>query len=573
MKDTLFPFQEKALADLHSVIDDAHLLMSSRKTQIISFSAPTGAGKTIMMTQLFEELLYGDTDHIGDPDSIIIWISDSPELNEQTRRKIETKSDRIPAKNLITLDNNFTADILECGHIYFLNTQKLGSDKLLVSTSDKRQTSIWTVIENTATQYYQKLYCVIDEAHRGTNNSEREANKAQSIMQKFLKGSPDDGLSPLPLTIGMTATPQKFDSLVLGITSSTKHQVVVIPEDVRSSGLLKDRIILRYPTIGFDADMSLFKSSVEDWKKKCLLWQEYYDQNNDDEKKLQKEKTEKITYYAQNEDGETEKVTREYVFAKNLMSLKTAKAAYHTFAIANDTLSTVNNAAYGYENARDIYRDLAEEDREIDLRLLSSWKGCRFAIAYGSYTKDKKRVTSGKNQNAYTQYVQPFIMGKSSVDGTMVKEEMWTIRQDTNTMWSATDNHDHKYANALRIPLQGSKYDFKSFFYNTSEDCKFETHGVVGGFLSLSANTFYYNAYDEDGNKDNTERQVVLFSPELCIKDNKGNTSEAVNPLGNKYEVIYRGADNEHEWNWWNSLTATERYVDGKKTDFASENK
>ena len=295
--------------------------------------------------------------------------------------------------------------------------------------------------------------------------------------------------------------------------------------------------------------------------------------NNDDEKKLQKEKTEKITYYAQNEDGETEKVTREYVFAKNLMSLKTAKAAYHTFAIANDTLSTVNNAAYGYENARDIYRDLAEEDREIDLRLLSSWKGCRFAIAYGSYTKDKKRVTSGKNQNAYTQYVQPFIMGKSSVDGTMVKEEMWTIRQDTNTMWSATDNHDHKYANALRIPLQGSKYDFKSFFYNTSEDCKFETHGVVGGFLSLSANTFYYNAYDEDGNKDNTERQVVLFSPELCIKDNKGNTSEAVNPLGNKYEVIYRGADNEHEWNWWNSLTATERYVDGKKTDFASENK
>ena len=284
MKDTLFPFQEKALADLHSVIDDAHLLMSSRKTQIISFSAPTGAGKTIMMTQLFEELLYGDTDHIGDPDSIIIWISDSPELNEQTRRKIETKSDRIPAKNLITLDNNFTADILECGHIYFLNTQKLGSDKLLVSTSDKRQTSIWTVIENTATQYYQKLYCVIDEAHRGTNNSEREANKAQSIMQKFLKGSPDDGLSPLPLTIGMTATPQKFDSLVLGITSSTKHQVVVIPEDVRSSGLLKDRIILRYPTIGFDADMSLFKSSVEDWKKKCLLWQEYYDQNNDDEK-------------------------------------------------------------------------------------------------------------------------------------------------------------------------------------------------------------------------------------------------------------------------------------------------
>ena len=81
MKDTLFPFQEKALGDLHT--------------------APTGAGKTIMITQLFEELLYGDADHIGDPDSIFIWLSDSPELNEQTRMKIETKSDKIPAMNQI----------------------------------------------------------------------------------------------------------------------------------------------------------------------------------------------------------------------------------------------------------------------------------------------------------------------------------------------------------------------------------------------------------------------------------------------------------------------------------------
>jgi len=137
------------------------------------------------------------------------------------------------------------------------------------------------VIENTATQYPSKLYCIIDEAHRGTAASEKEASKAQSIMQKFIKGSPDDGLSPLPLTIGMTATPQKFNALVSGITSSTMHQVVVPPEDVRSSGLLKDRIILRYPTLGFDADMSLFKASVEDWKKKCALWQAYYDQNKD----------------------------------------------------------------------------------------------------------------------------------------------------------------------------------------------------------------------------------------------------------------------------------------------------
>lgn len=48
MKVGLFDFQEDALAELHTKLTAARLLASVDNPQAVSFSAPTGAGKTIM---------------------------------------------------------------------------------------------------------------------------------------------------------------------------------------------------------------------------------------------------------------------------------------------------------------------------------------------------------------------------------------------------------------------------------------------------------------------------------------------------------------------------------------------
>ena len=68
MRVGLFPFQEQALDDLNRKIDKAHMLWSEQDPQVISFSAPTGAGKTVIMTALFEDILYGNADRISEPD-------------------------------------------------------------------------------------------------------------------------------------------------------------------------------------------------------------------------------------------------------------------------------------------------------------------------------------------------------------------------------------------------------------------------------------------------------------------------------------------------------------------------
>lgn len=276
MRATLFSFQETALADLHDKIQKAHTMWSEKDPQVISLSAPTGAGKTIIMTALFEDIIFGHAYGVAEPDSVFVWLSDMPELNEQTRLKIESKSDKFRTRDIRVIDSNFDAEFFAPGSINFLNTQKLGTDKLLTGKGDGRQYTIWETLANTAKRQPKSFYVVIDEAHRGTFTSVQAENKAQSIMQKFIKGSKDDGLPVMPLVIGVTATPQRFQKL-LADTSSTVQKVVVPPEDVIESGLLKDRIIIHFPEMAINARQTMFKEAAINWKKKCEHWAAYCD--------------------------------------------------------------------------------------------------------------------------------------------------------------------------------------------------------------------------------------------------------------------------------------------------------
>ncbi len=276
----LFPFQKKALQNLR--MNTAEALDSYRRThtpQVVSFTAPTGSGKTIIMAALFESILFGDERYPEQLEAIIVWLSDSPELNQQSKDKIDGKADKITLSQTVTIaDESFDQELLEERHIYFLNTQKLGKSSNLTKHGDNRQYTIWETLRNTAREKSDRLYFVIDEAHRGMLG--REAGRATTIMQKFLKGSPKDGLEPMPVVIGMSATTERFNTLVKG-TTSTIHKVVVTPDEVRASGLLKDRIVITYPEeTAVRKDMAILQAATDEWRKKWRHWQQYcYEQH------------------------------------------------------------------------------------------------------------------------------------------------------------------------------------------------------------------------------------------------------------------------------------------------------
>ena len=275
MKVELFPFQRNAVVNLRRSLAMAlNNYRMAHVPQVISFTAPTGSGKTIIMAALFEDILFGADGFAEQPDAIIVWLSDSPQLNEQSKSKIDFKADRIRLSQCVTIsDESFDQEVLDDGHIYFLNTQKIGRGANLSKHGDNRQFTIWETLEHTAKEKSDRLYFVIDEAHRGMQG--QEAGKATSIMQRFLKGSPVHKLNPMPVVIGMSATSARFNKLVEG-TTSTIHKVVVTAQEVRASGLLKERIVIKYPEDpNAYNDMAVLQAAADEWKNKCLHWYQY----------------------------------------------------------------------------------------------------------------------------------------------------------------------------------------------------------------------------------------------------------------------------------------------------------
>lgn len=280
MKAELFPFQKRALSRLRLMVGEAiNGYERTHSNQVVSFTAPTGAGKTIIMASLIEEIFFGDVDYEEQPEAIFVWLSDSPQLNEQSKDKIDLKADRIQLGQCVTItDDSFDQEVLDDGYIYFLNTQKLGTNSNLTKHGDGRQYTIWETLANTAREKSDRLYVIIDEAHRGMQG--RDAGKATTIMQKFLKGSQRDGLDPMPVVIGMSATIARFNALISGIVATT-HPVVVTTDEVRASGLLKDRIVISYPKeSATNRDMAVLQAAADEWKNKWEHWYQYcYEQH------------------------------------------------------------------------------------------------------------------------------------------------------------------------------------------------------------------------------------------------------------------------------------------------------
>lgn len=275
MKETLFPFQQIAVTSLRQATAEA--LGGYQRThtpQIVSFTAPTGAGKTIIMSALIEDILFGTDVYPDQQDAIFLWISDSPELNLQSKQKIDLKADRITLQQTVTIEeSSFDQEMLEDGRVYFLNTQKLSTSSNLCKYGDTRHYTIWDTLRNTIQEKSDHLYVIIDEAHRGMQG--RKAGQATTIMQKFIMGDRKNNLPVMPVVIGMSATIQRFNALA-GNTTSTIQRVTVEAEQVRRSGLLKDQIIVNYPEEGATTnEMAILQAATDEWVDKWNHWHQY----------------------------------------------------------------------------------------------------------------------------------------------------------------------------------------------------------------------------------------------------------------------------------------------------------
>jgi type III restriction enzyme len=298
MKFTLKDYQSEAVLDTLANLKKARKRWrEDADKHAFSLTAVTGAGKTVMAAAAFEALFHGNDeyDFDADPGAVVIWFSDDPSLNEQTRFRLLESSDRIRHTDLVVVEHPFSRSKFEPRKIYFLNTQKLGKKSLLVrgfereedlfveSRPDGQAYTIWDTIRNTIEDPELTVYLVLDEAHRGMGNPTRAAENAKStIVQRLINGA--QGVPGIPVVWGISATVERFNRAMEGAHQRiTLPHVVVDSQKVQESGLIKDTIILDIPDEVGDFDTVLVRRATDKLKECTQSWAEYAKQQEEAE--------------------------------------------------------------------------------------------------------------------------------------------------------------------------------------------------------------------------------------------------------------------------------------------------
>ena len=273
MRLLLKDFQRDAVEKLVRRLRTASKEARSGEHQAVCLSSPTGSGKTVMVTAAVELILKGDGGAPPDPGATFLWITDQPELNEQTRRKMLETSTVLTPDRLVVIDASFDQEMFRPGIVHFLNIQKLGKEKGLVSAGDGRTYTIWETVSNTVVAHPGRFFVIIDEAHRGMTENAKARKDANTIIQKFIKGSPGE-LPRVPLIFGVSATPERFNQFVAGVGVTTRA-IDVPAEDVRASGLIKEVVTLYHQHTDGPADMTMLRAAVATWKLYGTRWGDY----------------------------------------------------------------------------------------------------------------------------------------------------------------------------------------------------------------------------------------------------------------------------------------------------------
>lgn len=291
MKFTLKDYQTEAVRDALGNLKKARKDWRDAYRSAFALTAVTGAGKTVMAAAAFEALFHGNDEYAfdADPGAVVIWFSDDPSLNEQTRFRLMEASDRIRPTDMVVVEHPFSRSKLERGKIYFLNTQKLGKSSLLVrgfdgpddlATSpetrpDKQAFTLWDTIRNTIEDPDLTLYLVLDEAHRGMGTPSAASQNARStIVQRLING--DKGVPGIPVVWGISATVERFKTAMAGAQKrSMLPDVVVDPVKVQESGLIKDTILIDIPEDTGDFDTVLVRRATDKLKEFTQAWAEY----------------------------------------------------------------------------------------------------------------------------------------------------------------------------------------------------------------------------------------------------------------------------------------------------------
>jgi type III restriction enzyme len=296
VKFTLLPYQSTAVDDVLSNLKrgrENYRHADKQEISSVALTATTGAGKTVIAAAAIEALLWGNEtfDFEPDPGAVVLWFSDDPSLNEQTRNRLMQASEKFNYSNLVRIEPPFGKPRLDPGKVYFLNTQKLSAKSLLVrghvetaaeragqialSAPDMQGWTLWQTLASTIESEDRTLYLVLDEAHRGFGT--KTTSDKPTIVRRLINGS--GPRPPIPVVWGISATIQHFQTAMRDAEATRNRRelppVRVDPTLVQESGLVKDTLVLDIPDEAGNFDSVLVRRAARKLKDSTERWKNY----------------------------------------------------------------------------------------------------------------------------------------------------------------------------------------------------------------------------------------------------------------------------------------------------------
>ena len=222
-------YQENAI---NKLLQRTKTLLNEEGNETIIFQAPTGSGKTFMMTKYISQLVKSI-----ETDICFLWVSiGKGDLHLQSYKSIKEELDSSLMCSLLEEEYFGTKDVIDQNEVVVLNWEKVrAKDKKTGewknrAMKDGETYNFIEVLQNTR-KIDRKIILIIDESHY-SSTSER----AKEIRDEIVRPE---------LTIEMSATPiiKEYDSLVK-----------VNPIDVINAGMIKKEILINPEIYEIDYD-------------------------------------------------------------------------------------------------------------------------------------------------------------------------------------------------------------------------------------------------------------------------------------------------------------------------------
>ncbi len=240
-------FQEKYIKE---IVDESKKLLDDEyredKDCVIVFKAPTGSGKTYMISEAITKLVKEQTNK----SYAFIWLSVNS-LHEQSRESLIQYLDVEKLLNCISI-NEIENNTIEQNEIVFINWDSLIKKNNTFMMDNEQNWNLQSVIENTKEEN-NEIILIIDESHRTA-----KAEKAKDVIAE---------ISP-KLIIEMTATPKDVSGKLIDIPF----------QEVIYEGMIKKEILIN-PSCGkIKENKDLLDVAL---KKRTVLKRQYQNNNID----------------------------------------------------------------------------------------------------------------------------------------------------------------------------------------------------------------------------------------------------------------------------------------------------